>query len=170
MYRKHGHLCKQTSLIEIEPLLKGINDMTIKISQTDRKNIQLLASYGLRDNDICALYDFSEATLKRHFASELKKGRAKAKSRVMHTAYELAVSGKCPTMTIFWLKTRCGWTEFDERKINENEEERKSANKAEIEKQKQMFLQELMQISSMENKNTKIDTKTPQNDDKTTNH
>ena len=29
----------------------------------------------------------------------------------MQTAFKMAISGKCPAMTIFWLKTRAGWSE-----------------------------------------------------------
>jgi hypothetical protein len=30
---------------------------------------------------------------------------------VMQTAFKMAVSGKTPAMTMFWLKTQAGWKE-----------------------------------------------------------
>lgn len=123
--------------------------MTVKISSADKKKIRRLASYGLRDHDISAIFDFSEATLKRYCAEELKKGRAEAKSKVMLTAYEMATSGKSPTMTIFWLKTRCGWTEFDERNIQDKDaDESKRTN---YENTRDRFLEKLRKITNQNN-------------------
>lgn len=34
-----------------------------------------------------------------------------ARGRVIGTAYRMAVSGESPAMTIFYLKTQCGWRE-----------------------------------------------------------
>ena len=39
----------------------------------------------------------------------LLKGRALASSQVLKTAFSMATSGKCPAMTIFWLKCREGF-------------------------------------------------------------
>jgi hypothetical protein len=41
----------------------------------------------------------------------IQKGRANACGQVAKTAYNMAVSGKHPNMTIFWLKCRMNWSE-----------------------------------------------------------
>lgn len=41
----------------------------------------------------------------------LKKGEFESNVTVQSKAYEMAVSGDHPTMTMFWLKTRCGFRE-----------------------------------------------------------
>lgn len=43
----------------------------------------------------------------------LKKARARSLSNVAKTAYDLAVSGRCPAMTMFYLKCHGGWREKD---------------------------------------------------------
>lgn len=84
----------------------------IKITNKEREQVKALAGYGLTDLDIANVLGFSEATLQRRCGEELKKGRSLAKSAVTQTAYKMAVSGKVPAMTMFWLKTRCGWKEI----------------------------------------------------------
>ena len=41
----------------------------------------------------------------------LKKGEFESNVTVQSKGYEMAVSGEHPAMTIFWLKTRCGFRE-----------------------------------------------------------
>ena len=41
----------------------------------------------------------------------LAGGKDLARGRVIGTAYRMAVSGESPAMTIFYLKTQCGWRE-----------------------------------------------------------
>lgn len=65
----------------------------------------------MRDSDIANVFEVSEATLKKYCAEELSKGRSIAKAEVQNTAFKLATSGKCPAMTMFWLKTRDQWYE-----------------------------------------------------------
>ena len=39
----------------------------------------------------------------------LLKGESDGKGAVLTTAFDMAVSGRCPSMTIFYLKCRLGW-------------------------------------------------------------
>jgi len=41
----------------------------------------------------------------------LDTAHIEATATVAQTAYNLAKSGKCPVMTMFWLKTQAGWRE-----------------------------------------------------------
>ena len=82
-----------------------------KLDEQALREVEMLAGLGLRLDDIAAVKGMSDDTLKKHAADHLKKGRANAKAQVMQTAFKMAISGKCPAMTIFWLKTRAGWSE-----------------------------------------------------------
>jgi hypothetical protein len=46
----------------------------------------------------------SPKTLRKHFRPELSNGFAEAYAAVARTAYEMAVSGRYPAMSIFWDK------------------------------------------------------------------
>lgn len=45
------------------------------------------------------------------FWNSFKKGEFESNVTVQSKAYEMAVGGEHPVMTIFWLKTRCGFRE-----------------------------------------------------------
>lgn len=83
----------------------------IKVTETLQVQVEKLAGYGMTDEDISKVVSMSEATLKRKFRDELDIGRALAKSKVQQTAFKMAISGKQPAMTMFWLKTQCHWKE-----------------------------------------------------------
>ena len=85
-----------------------------KFQPTDeqRKEVRALARYGLKHKQIAALLDLaSTTTLRKHFAEELREGPLEAKSQMLGKLFTLAVSGRDPAMTMFWLKTRAGWRE-----------------------------------------------------------
>lgn len=53
----------------------------------------------------------SHTTLSKVFRDELDNSAELAKSRVKNMAFLMACSGKDTAMTIFYLKTQCGWKE-----------------------------------------------------------
>ncbi len=73
--------------------------------------VESLAVIGCNDKDIAGIEKMSEATLQRRYAKELSEGRAKGIGAVAATAYRVAVGGKVPAMTMFFLKCRAGWAE-----------------------------------------------------------
>jgi hypothetical protein len=60
---------------------------------------------------VAKVLGISTVTLFRYFKPELEVAKIKANSRVAETAYNMAISGKCPAATFFWLKCRAGWRE-----------------------------------------------------------
>ncbi|MGI8958361.1 MAG: hypothetical protein ACR2IV_01090 [Bryobacteraceae bacterium] len=50
-------------------------------------------------------------TLRKHFHEELVRGPVHAKTMVLNRLFDLAKSGRHPAMTMFFLKTRAGWSE-----------------------------------------------------------
>ncbi|MGI8546638.1 MAG: hypothetical protein ACR2M1_04780 [Gemmatimonadaceae bacterium] len=78
----------------------------------DRKKVYLLAGLGDRNEDVALVIGISERALRMHYPAELAKGRLEANAKVKQTAFKMATSGTDTAMTIFWLKTRCGWKEI----------------------------------------------------------
>src|SRR6266481_3856407 len=79
-----------------------------------RKTVEAMAAYGIPEDQIASTIGpkgIDPKTLRKHFRRELLLGATKANSKVAETAYQMATSGKCPTMTIFWAKCRNGWKE-----------------------------------------------------------
>lgn len=89
------------------------------LDEVELKKLGDLAAVGLNLVQIAAAMEMSPGTLKRRIketeggSDPLKRGRAVALANVARTAYQLAVSGKVPAMTMFFLKTRGGWREKD---------------------------------------------------------
>jgi hypothetical protein len=98
------------------------------ILDSEVKKIEAMAGIGLNVEEIASIYGVSKSTLTRGLKKNraardaLLKGRSDAKKDVFQTAYEMATSGKCPTMTIFWLKCRAGWKEPKEEDLPPPEE------------------------------------------------
>ncbi len=81
-----------------------------------RKTVEVMAAYGMPEEQIASTIGpkgIDPKTLRKHFRRELLLGATKANSKVAETAYQMAISGKCPTMTIFWLKCRARWKETE---------------------------------------------------------
>lgn len=70
-----------------------------------------LASGGIPQSEIAKVVGTSEATLQRRCRHELRTGKLVANARVAMTAFEMAVSGRHPQMTRFWLRCNAGWSE-----------------------------------------------------------
>jgi hypothetical protein len=75
-----------------------------------------MAAYGMPEEQIACTIGpkgIDPKTLRKHFRRELLLGATKANAKVAETAYQMAISGKCPAMTIFWMKCRGGWRETE---------------------------------------------------------
>jgi hypothetical protein len=84
---------------------------SFKPTDEQRALVKSLAAVGLPQEDICKLLELrSPKTLRKHFEQELSQGLAEATAVVARTAYEMAISGRYPAMTFFWLKCHvsCG--------------------------------------------------------------
>lgn len=86
-------------------------------TDADRAKVKLMAALGNRECDIALIMDISEPTLRTHYKRELAIGHVEANTVVQKTAYQMATSGSVPAMTMFWLKTRCGWRETNKLEV-----------------------------------------------------
>tara|TARA_A100001388_G_C28756662_1_gene495321 strand:- start:1633 stop:1980 length:348 start_codon:yes stop_codon:yes gene_type:complete len=84
---------------------------SFKPTKEQKSQVTSMSGYGLTADQICAIIDVSRGTLFKYFQKELKEGEAKALGRVSQKAFEMAVSGNQPAMTMFYLKCRGKWTE-----------------------------------------------------------
>ena len=96
------------------------------ITIDELKQVEKMAGIGLSIRDIGNIIGVSKSTMERRMkdqpevAEAVERGRSSALGQVAKTAFQLAVSGQCPTMTIFWLKCRGGWSETDAVDENQN--------------------------------------------------
>ena len=91
--------------------------------------VRRMAGIGLSQDEIAATLINPEtgrsicaSTLRAHCADELREGKAEAKAKVANRAYKMAISGDSPAMTMFWLKTQCGWRETSHHDVTSNGE------------------------------------------------
>lgn len=100
-------------------MAKRKGDGVLQLTDEDYKKIESMAGYGLSLEKIAPLMGRSVRTFRTYRQNDerlelaLMAGKAKAHLNVSKTAYDLAVSGKCPQMTMFWLERRGGWKKED---------------------------------------------------------
>src|SRR5260370_24321402 len=83
-----------------------------KPTEEYRGLVEILAAYGEREEDIAVLIGekgIGPKTLRKYFRAALDTGASKAVTKVAQACYEMAISGKCPAATLFWLKTQAAW-------------------------------------------------------------
>lgn len=85
--------------------------MTHEVTDASRALVENAAGSGLSHDTICKLMTITGKTLRKRYRRELDQGMAKAHFNVAKTTYEQAVSGRNPTMTIWYEKTRMGMRE-----------------------------------------------------------
>jgi hypothetical protein len=81
-------------------------------TEEQRHRVKALARCHVRPEQIaCILSLKSVAMLRKHFREELAMGAAEAKTKVLTRLFDMATSGRHPSATMFWLKTRARWSE-----------------------------------------------------------
>lgn len=89
------------------------------LDQKELEQVEKLAGLGLNMKQIGYVVGVSKETMERRMkdqpevADAVEKGRAMALAAVTKSAFQQAISGKQPAMTMFWLKCRAGWSETD---------------------------------------------------------
>ncbi|MFL6350493.1 MAG: hypothetical protein ACJ74Z_01390 [Bryobacteraceae bacterium] len=81
-------------------------------TEEDRQKVKSLAGWRVKDIHIASILGLTSITmLRKHFSRELAIGPAEAITNVLKRLFDRATSGEDPPATIFWLKTRAGWSE-----------------------------------------------------------
>lgn len=86
------------------PVLHVPTDLT-------RRFVETCIIGGIPESDICSVIEITPWELEKCYPEELSKARARANAKVAQVAFQMATSGKDKTMTIFWLKSRLGWSD-----------------------------------------------------------
>lgn len=92
------------------------------------QEVEKLAGFGLTSEKIGFFYGLTDVywaklcRKNKELKDAMERGRAKAETIVSQTAFQMATSGKHPTMTMFWLRTRAGWKVADQLPIQISDE------------------------------------------------
>ena len=82
-------------------------------TKAQRKEVEDLAGFGMRQDEIAIVLNIGERTLNTHFVTELRRGGVKADAVIMKNLFKMA-SGSGPDASrcaIFWAKVRRRWHE-----------------------------------------------------------
>jgi hypothetical protein len=84
----------------------------------ERKQVEIISGYGLPLEQIAVLIrDGIDAdTLRKHFATELQSGKAKANAQVGKTLFQKVMAGDT-TAAIWWSKTQMRWSEVQKHEL-----------------------------------------------------
>ena len=84
-----------------------------KATKAKREEVEKMAGFGMRQDEMAVVIGCGERTLNTHFIKELKRGAAVADSKVGANLYRMA-TGEGPDASrcaIFWFKVRRRWHE-----------------------------------------------------------
>lgn len=92
--------------------------MAFEPTDAERKQVEAMSGYGLPIEQIAVLVrgGIDTDTLRKHFATELVAGKAKANSGVGRTLFQKAMGGDTAAM-IWWSKTQMRWSETQKHEL-----------------------------------------------------
>lgn len=114
-----------------------MSDKRTPFNAEELEQIESMSAVGLNVTQMAALLGMSKKTFDRRISEDdtardsIEKGRAKAIFQVGKTAYQQAISGLTPAMTMFYLKCRAGWKEARD-DIQQTSEEKYEEKKKEL--------------------------------------
>lgn len=96
----------------------GAGRPAFKPTDNERKQVEAMSGHGLPIEQIAVLVrdGIDTDTLRKHFASELISGKAKANSEVGKTLFQKVMSGDT-TAAIWWTKTQMRWKETQQHEL-----------------------------------------------------
>ena len=75
------------------------------------RQVSIMACLGLAAKDIALVLNVEEKIVQTYYKKELRVTHNLANMMVARQALQMAMSGRFPDMTKFWLKSRAGWKE-----------------------------------------------------------
>ena len=82
------------------------------------REVAVMSCLGMDAKDIALVINVEEKLLKMYYAKELKVSANIANAMVARQALNMAMSGRYPDMTKFWLKSRAKWKETNSMEIS----------------------------------------------------
>ena len=97
---------------------EGAGRPAFEPTDAERKQVEAMSGYGLPIEQIAVLVrgGIDTDTLRKHFATELTAGKAKANSGVGRTLFQKAMGGDTAAM-IWWSKTQMRWAETQKHEV-----------------------------------------------------
>ena len=95
----------------------GLKKPHHKPTSESRAQVEALAGYGVRQDEIAMYLDIDPKTLRSHYREQLDKGVVKANVSVARSLHKQAVDGNVAA-AIFWLKSRAGFREKQEFEVS----------------------------------------------------
>jgi hypothetical protein len=97
---------------------EGAGRPAFEPTDAERKQVEAMSGYGLPIEQIAILVrgGIDTDTLRKHFATELVAGKAKANSGVGRTLFQKAMGGDTAAM-IWWSKTQMKWKEVQQHEL-----------------------------------------------------
>jgi hypothetical protein len=83
----------------------------LKPTEEQRSQVKSLAAFGISLHDIAIYCDVSEKTLLKYYGQEIFRGPLEANAKVGQSLFTLATDGETPAASIYWTKSRSGWSE-----------------------------------------------------------
>lgn len=82
-------------------------------TQQQRAQVEMLAAYGIKQDDIAKLIGVSDVTLRAHYRNELDLGAAKVTAQVANALVKKALSERPDAVNAakFYLQAKAGWSE-----------------------------------------------------------
>lgn len=84
------------------------------------RQVKVMACLGIDPKDIALILNIEHKLLKLYYTNELKISANLANAMVARAALQMALSGRSPDMTKFWLKCRAGWNDVQKVDITSN--------------------------------------------------
>jgi len=97
---------------------EGSGRKAFEPTDAERKQVEALSGYGLPIEQIAVLIHegIDTDTLRKHFATELQSGKAKANAQVGKTLFQKVMAGDT-TAAIWWSKTQMRWAETQKHEL-----------------------------------------------------
>jgi hypothetical protein len=96
----------------------GAGRKAFEPTDDERKQVEIISGYGLPLEQIAVLIrdGIDTDTLRKHFATELQSGKAKANAQVGKTLFQKVMAGDT-TAAIWWSKTQMRWSEVQKHEL-----------------------------------------------------
>jgi len=96
----------------------GAGRKAFEPTDDERKQVEIISGYGLPLEQIAVLIrdGIDSDTLRKHFATELQSGKAKANAQVGKTLFQKVMAGDT-TAAIWWSKTQMRWSEVQKHEL-----------------------------------------------------
>lgn len=82
-----------------------------KPGMAQAREVAVMSALGLEPSEVSLILNVEEKLLKTYYSRELNVSQKISNAMVARKALEMAMSGRFPEMTKFWLKARAKWKE-----------------------------------------------------------